>query len=193
MNSNYSFKNEYEIDLKDLIWKFLAQWKAVLLFCIIMALVIPGLKYLIDTKAYDTAVAEKAEAEAADSIPFDERIDEILEVIPAEDAAQIRFILEQQDLIDYQNDYLKSSIFANTDPTSQRNLLIKYQMKKSEGVDMQVLIDGYWACLRRKSTITALRDIIAPDASLEAMYEIINAYGSEITDSEVESMIYTVS
>lgn len=192
MSSKNTFQNEYEFDLKDLIWKLLAQWKALLLVCIIMALLIPGAKYLKDLTDYDKDVIEKETAEKESAMTADERMEKLLENISEEDAETIHFILNQQNAIDQQSYYLNNSILVNTDPTSQKVVEIIYLVRRNDNVDLQVLVDTYSSCLRRTESLNALRDVIAPDAPLESILELLNSSGGTIADSDTGSVIYTV-
>lgn len=192
--NNYNPPQEIEIDLIDLMWKLLMQWKAILIVCIIMALLVPGVKYAKDSKAYKAALAEKKAAEEQASKPEEEQIEAALESLPAKDREDVMFIVQQQELADLQKDYLENSIYLNTNPASQRQLSVKYLLKTDGGTDIGTLADAYSTCLRRKDTIKALRDVIAPDSNIEYIYELIETTGiiSSLFDDS-DSAIYTVT
>ena len=193
MNNSYSTPRTIEIDLKDLIWKLLMQWKAILLVCIFMALLIPGIKYVKDSNAYKTALAEKKKAEEEASKPVEERIDAALKLLPAGQRDDVLFVVQQQDMVNVQKDYLNNSILLNTDPASQRQLSLKFVLKSETGTDMRTLADAYSTCIRRTSSLESLREIISPDTSLEYIDELINTENKDILAGDAESAVYTVT
>lgn len=193
MNSYYSPSQEYEIDIHDFFWKLLMQWKAVLIVCLVMAFLVPGAKFLKDSRDYESTLAEQAEAEEEASLPMEERINAILDMLPAEDVSAVRFVVQQQDLIALQQDYFNNSILLNIDPTSQRNLNIKYYLQRGEVSDMQALVDAYSTCVRRTKVIQSFREVISPESSLQFIYELISSYGGSIADSEVGSTLFTIN
>ena len=192
MNNSYNAPRAIEIDLKDLMWKLLMQWKAILLVCIAMALLVPGLKYAKDSNAYKTAIADKKKAEEESSKPVEERIDAALKLLPADQREDVLFVVQQQDMVNVQKDYLNNSILLNTDPASQRQLSFKFVLKSEAGTDMRTLADSYSTCIRRTSSLESLQEIISPDTSLEYIDELIDTRNEDILAGDAESAIYTV-
>ena len=193
MNNSYSAPRVIEIDLKDLMWKLLMQWKAILLVCIVMALLVPGLKYAKDSNAYKAELADKKKAEEEASKPAEERIDAALKLLPADQRADVLFVVQQQDMVNVQKDYLNNSILLNTDPASQRQLSFKFVLKSETGTDMRTLADAYSTCLSRTSSLESLREIIAPDTSLEYIDELIDTKNEDILAGDAKSAVYTVT
>lgn len=193
MNNGCSPSQEYEISLRDYLWNLLMQWKAILLFCFLIAILISGAKYLKDSKAYDNYLSNKAAMEAEASLPKEERISAILSSLPSEKASEVLFAVEQQELINLQMKYLNGSIWLNIDPTSQRNLCLEYYIEKDKASDMQALCDSYSAYMRRPKVVKALRDVISPDAPLEYIFELITCSSGTISDSDVSSSILTIT
>ena len=64
MNNQTYQKQVIEINIKELIWDLLAQWKAVLLVSLIMALLMCGARYAKDKSAFDASIIAQKEAEA---------------------------------------------------------------------------------------------------------------------------------
>ena len=193
MNNSYNAPRAIEIDLKDLMWKLLMQWKAILLVCIAMALLVPGLKYAKDSNAYKAEIAEKKAAEEEASKPAEERIDAALKLLPADQREDVLFVVQQKDMVNVQKDYLNNSILLNTDPASQRQLALKYVLKSETGTDMRTLADAYSTCIRRTSSLESLREIISPDTSLEYIDELIDTKNEDILAGDAESAVYTVN
>ena len=193
MNSKYKSSQEFEFDLLDLFWKFLMQWKAILAVCLAMAILVTGVRYVSDSRAYDAALAERAEAEAESSLSVEERIAKITDALPQNDRTTVMYILRLQESIDYLNSYLNNSIMLNADPARQRNLNIKYYLDKGDVSDIQTLADAYSTCIRRSKVIKAFRDIISPDSPLEYIYELVTTWSGTIADSSADSTLFTVN
>ena len=193
MNNNYNAPRAIEIDLKDLMWKLLMQWKAILLVCIAMALLVPGLKYAKDSNTYKAELADKKKAEEEASKPAEGRIDAALKLLPVDQREDVLFVVQQQDMINVQKDYLNNSILLNTDPASQRQLSLKFVLKSENGTDMRTLADAYSTCIRRTSSLDSLREIISPDTSLEYIDELIDTENEDILAGDAESAVYTVT
>lgn len=193
MNSSNKYPIEVEIDVFDILWKLLMQWKAILIACIITALLASGAKYLKDSKAYKSALSEAEQTLLSkNSITTEERIADILDSLSPDQASPLLFILEQQEMIGIQQEYLNNSIWINIDPASQRTVKVRYLLKADSNVDLQVLVDAYTARLRRESFITELREVIDPDAKLEYIYELVSSWGGTIADSDVSSTMFTI-
>lgn len=193
MNNSYNAPRVIEIDLKDLMWKLLMQWKAILLVCIAMAMLISGFKYVKDSNAYKAEITEKKKAEEEVSKPADERIDAALKLLPADQREDVLFVVQQKDMVNVQKDYLNNSILLNTDPASQRQLSLKFVLKSETGTDMRTLADAYSTCIRRTSSLESLREIISPDTSLEYIDELIDTKNEDILAGDAESAVYTVN
>lgn len=193
MNNSYNVPRAIEIDLIDTMWKLLMQWKAVLLVCIAMALLVPGIKYARDNSAYKDKLADKNKAEEESSKPIEDRIDAALKLLPADQREDVLFVVQQQDMVNVQKDYLNNSILLNTDPASQRQLSLKFVLKSESGTDMRTLADAYSTCIRRTSSLENLREIISPDTSLEYIDELIDTENEDILAGDAESAVYTVT
>ncbi|MBR2706484.1 MAG: hypothetical protein IKE74_04500 [Mogibacterium sp.] len=193
MENSYNAPREIEIDLADLIWKLLMQWKAMLLVCIAMALLIPGIKYAKDSSAYKAELADKKKAEEEASKPVEDRIDAALKLLPADQREDVLFVVQQQDMVDVQKEYLNNSILMNTDPANQRQLALKFVLKSDNGTDMRTLANSYSTYLHRADTLESLREIISPDTDIVYIEELIDTRNEDIWAGDVESAMYTIS
>ena len=195
MNNSYNAPRAIEIDLKDLMWKLLMQWKAILLVCIAMALLVTGAKHVNDTKAYKAALAERKTAEEQASRPAEERIADVLDVLPETDRQAVMLYVQMQESADRQQDYLDNSILMNENPASQRTLTIRYLLKSDSGTSMKTLVESYDAGLRNDELMGKLREAIDPDADPEYIYELVNNnYENAVSDyTDSSSAAYSVT
>ena len=162
MDNYYDPAKEIEIDLIDLMWKLLMQWKAILIVCIAMGLIVPGIKLAKDQAEYRSALAEKAAAEEQASKPTGERIEAALELLPAGDRQAVMLVVQQQEFADKQQDYLEKSILLSEDPSNQRTLTLNYLLKSDSDTNMKALVDAYDAGRRNEDVMGRLGVVIDP-------------------------------
>lgn len=193
MNNSYNEPKDINIDFIDYLWKLLMQWKVILIFCIAMAILVPGVKYLSDSKAYNAELANLKKIEDESSMPADERIEATLKSLPADQRSDVLFVVQQQAMVDAQKKYLNESVLLNTDPANERQLAIKYIVKSDVGTDMRALADAYSTCLRRKEYLEQLGNLISPDTKLDYINELIDTENEDILAGDSESAIYTVT
>lgn len=191
--SNYYTPNiKREFDLIDFLWKLMMQWKAILIVCIIMALLVPSVKYISDKSIYDSMVNEQIAAKKEASLPTDKRIEKVLNQLPVDQRGDVIFVMQQKELVKLQKEYLDSSILLNVNPTSQRQIRYSYLVKNDSNIDMQTIYDAYSTYLRRESFMNYIREIISPKAKLEYIYELVTTQNSSSTESTVPSAIFSV-
>ena len=192
MNETKYMQQLVELDIKEAIWKLLSQWKALLLTAVIVALLMGAAAYIKDTRAYESAVEAAKQAEAEQSVSADERLENALSSVTAEDRSVIEQILRQKRLINEEKEYLDNSIWINTDPMNQRDLKLEYYITINDEADMQALVDAYNACLLQEEYADKLKSVIDADAKTEYIYELYGGHSGAIADSDVSSTLYVV-
>lgn len=185
-NSSYQ-QPQMEINLLEVIWDLLEQWKAVLAVAIMMALLISGMKYSRDLTRYNSAQRAKEEVEQLGKTP-EERIADILKTLPEGEVATVEFIVNQNEWIEKEKEYMNNSILMNTNPTNQRTLILDYYISVSDVSDakMTALVYGYAGYLKDESLLNNIGDIIAPDAEQKYIAELITVNGDSSGDGNVE-------
>lgn len=193
MDFSYNTDRYLEIDIADFFWKLLMQWKAVLALCIVLALLLPSLKYVNDVIEYKDEIAEKTEAKAQASKPVEEQIEAALGLLPVDQREDVLFVVQQKDMIEEQKKYVKNSIWLNSSPTSQRQLAVKFVLSSESGTDMRTLADAYSTCFHSNDALKNLRKTISQKTSLEYIDELIDTRNTNILAGDAESAIYTVT
>ena len=192
MNNQINPQRAADIDLKEVIWKLLSQWKAVILVSVAMAVLICGAKYVLDSKSYSKAEEAMKNAESQADLSVDEKIEKQLEQLPSEERDALRVIIQQKKLLAREQEYLDNSILMNLDPTNRRSVTIKYYVKGSDGVDMQVLTDSFNTYISKKSFISKVGNVISPGTKQEYIYELISGWAGTLADSNVRSTLYSI-
>lgn len=174
MNNNNNGQIEVAINIREIIWDLLEQWKAVLISALLMAVLISGAKYAKDMKAFKVSQTEK-EAEKQNTVSAEERIEDVLAALPESERSTVVTIVNQNEWIATQEEYVNNSILLNTDPTNQRTLVVDYYITASDDSDVlrSSLIYGYSAFLRNKDVNRELREFIAPNAKDGYIAELI--------------------
>lgn len=188
MNSNNIGQVETVINIKEIIWDLLEQWKAVLITALMVMVLVAGAKYAKDMKGYNAAQAEKA-AEKQSAASAEEQIADILESLPESERSTVITVVKQNEWIESQKEYLNNSILLNTDPTSQRTLVLDYYIRAAEDSDTvrDSLIFGYRSKLRDKKVAEALGKVIAPDVETKYISELMWISNSDSSGEETSS------
>ena len=144
-NNNYYIPPETEIDLIELTWRMLAQWKAILVCALVMALLVPSVVYLKDTRAYKEAQYE-AEKEATDSVDPEEAIEELIVALKPEDRPAVEQALRNDEIIEAKREYLNSSLLVNLDTQKAATAVVGYMIDGDAAEDSDLkfaLFKGY--------------------------------------------------
>ena len=175
MNKSYQ-QLETEINIKEITWDLLEQWKAVLIVALATMLLVVGLKYAKDTRAYNSALDQEKSNNKL-NLTNEERIEEALVDLTEDDRATVEYLIKQDEWIESEKDYINKSIRLKTNPTSQRTLEMTYHIKVNEsedaGADAAALIFGYNTQVKRGSVINALGQIIDPNADNKYIAELV--------------------
>ena len=183
----------FDIDITEVIWNLLSQWKMILVTAIAMSILVSGLKYMKDSMEYNAKMQEEQMKQEEARLPAEERIDKILEPLSDEDKTVVMYIVRQQELLRQQEEYLEDSIMINTNPANQRLLTIHYYIKGEEGIDLKVLCDIYTSLVQSTEVVSELREVIAPDVDLPYISELITTDNGVVEDSSATGTIYKVA
>ena len=134
MNSNNTGRIETVINVKEIIWDLLEQWKAVLITALLVMALVAGAKYAKDMKSYEAAQAEK-EAQKQSTASAEDQIRDVLEALPESERSTVMTIVNQNEWIEKEKEYINKSILLNTDPTNQRTLAADYYIAAAEDTD----------------------------------------------------------
>ena len=191
MNNTSSKGPALLINLKEVIWDLLQQWKAVLIAALIMMLLLTGLKHFKDTRAYDASKAAQETAEQVD-ISAEERIENILAALPDDERMTVEYMSKQEDWMIAEKEYISNSILMNTNPASQRTLTLDYLITAADGSDSNMfsLLNGYSGFSSNEEFVQSVGDAIAPDADRKYIAELIRVgNGSNYIVNEGKSLV----
>ena len=175
MNNTDNRQIETVINIKEIIWDLFEQWKMVLISALLMTLLVSGAKYVKDMKDYNTAQVEK-KVEYQKAASTEARIDDVLSALPESERSTVMTVVNQNEWIATEKEYVNNSILLNTDPTNQRTLVADYYIKAPEAQASirNSLIYGYTTYLKDAHVAEALREVIAPDVDINYITELID-------------------
>ena len=177
------------VNIRAIVTELLLQWKAILIVALLMALIVPGLKYSRDMKSYNDECAKQEESK--DEKSADEKVEDILAALSASDRSDVEYVIEEKDWVRKQREYLNKSILMNTNPTNQRTLLFEYKVSSPESGNMTALMYSYLGRLDSKDMLKQLGAIIDPDADIRYIAELISYDLDRFTniESDVKDMV----
>ena len=177
------------INIKSIIWDLLSQWKAILISAILVALLVPGMKFAKDSKAYEAALENQAQAEAAETekLSTDEKIEAVLEPLSASDRSDVEFVMKEKEWIRAEREYLNKSLYLNNNPTNQRTLMIDYRLLSNDPGNMTALIYGYANQIYEEPLLKKLGKAIDPELESKYISELIWCDTSRVNNVELDT------
>lgn len=172
MNSraNQQSQNVIEIDLVSLFKQVLLQWRAILIFAIILGVLAGGLRYAKDNSAYKAAIAAK-------KVSGDQAIE--TSGLTNEEVDAIKSALTQRKKIEDLATYLNESVYMNLDAMNCRTLSILYYIRAEKGYDAADLLPLYNDMLLSDDSIKKIREASDIDAPAKYIRELISVYDAK--------------
>lgn len=183
---------ETEINLLDMLWDLLGQWKAIAIVAIVMALAVPGLKLWRDNRSYQASLANTETQTQQMDLPTNEVIEQTLEGLSKDDRTAIELVVKQSQHAATESKYLGESILMSTDPTHQRTLTLSYLINSNDGVSASALTNAYAAQLHQDELLHNLGTLIDPNAELGYIDELVTAQYDLVQDSSITQNPLTI-
>ena len=124
--ANKRRNDELIIDLKELFWRLLEQWKAIVVFALIIALLFSGLMYL--------RISSRVEEEAVVKTP-----DEILSELSPDDQEAVLGAFTLREARDKVQKYISESPLMSLDPYNVNTVTTKWMISSDEGINKQLI------------------------------------------------------
>ena len=131
------------INVRELIWNLLEQWKAIVIVALIFGIICTGFMYHREVGIYNAELAKKTEmANALDGfVPeenggyFDEYTEQVIESniesLSEEDQLAVRNLIQMHNSLNASKEYCSQSILMNIDPVNKKTLKILYGISVS--------------------------------------------------------------
>lgn len=178
--SNYFFG----INLIDLLWDALSQWKAIIVFSLIVAAATCALKYKSDLSSYQLQLQAKEESAKLSELSVEEQIEKVKEVFSDEERTSVEYVVNELEWAEAQQKYLEESILLSTDLTNQKVLILKYTISSADDSNNALLLKSYYDFLHSEEQVSKIREIIEPNADNKYVEEL---FLDNIEDKEINS------
>ena len=103
-----------EISLRQLFWKVMMGWKLWILCAVLFAILLPGVKYAKDVRAYHAAQQPKDEKQEPTVVLTDDEQQQI------DDVKSLNLLIEKN------SNYMQNSILMNIDPYQEHRMELQY-------------------------------------------------------------------
>lgn len=163
MDKNNAAKNSNGgiLDFKELLWRLLEQWKAIVAFALIIMLLFSGFMY--------TRAKSASEAEAVIGTP-----EEILSSFSQSDQEIISSVYKQKESFNNLQRYISDSLLMNLDPYNVQQVVMSWYIDSDESLRVQ-LAEAY-------------RNELTSSAVLNA---VNNAWDGKYSTAQLSELIWT--
>ena len=121
-----SLKENLELNLADICWKLLMQWRPIIVFSILVALAVSGIKYYKDTATYKTAVQATTEQKTKKTSYTEKDIEKLQDKLSDTELNAVENAVFNQRKILTDQKYLDSSILMQIDSQNKHVVCIDY-------------------------------------------------------------------
>lgn len=121
-----SLKENVELNLADIFWKVLMQWRPIIVFSILVALAVSGIKYYKDTATYKTAVQAATEQKTKKTSYTEKDIEKLQDKLSDTELNAVENAVFNQRKILTDQKYLDSSILMQIDSQNKHVVCIDY-------------------------------------------------------------------
>ena len=172
MNEKHKIK-EVKIDFNNYLWLIAEQWKAIALFSLVVAVVLAGVKYCADVKAYKSKIeAERFQIEQQ-KLPREERINSILKELPNSDVSTVEAVVAEKEWISNQKNHIRDSVLMKLDPANIRILRLGYKVTAEDPEIIAYLLQRYSTFASSESFINIIRPYVDEEANSEYIRELL--------------------
>ena len=182
-----SLKENVELNLVDILWKVLMQWRPILVFSILVAFAVSGLKYYKDITAYKASVQATTEQKTKKTSYTDKDIEKLQDKLSDTELNAVETAVFNQRKILTDQKYLNSSILMQIDSQNKHVVYIDYYMSGAKPKFSELLCRSfssrfYDRDVLQKLSKTMNEDIASADLQ-KVMGELINVDYSGTTQS----------
>ena len=181
MNDRYT-PREIELNLIEVMWGLLAQWKAILIVALAFAVLVPSVVYVKDSQTYQAELKAKSE-NATKLAHIDQAIDKALSGLEEADRPAVEQAVINDDIIAAKQEYLLNSLLVNLNTDEAGSISIGYVFSGVDDVSMQnALLNGYISSVGGDKALKRIMSALNVDSQLRYVKELITVGGSADKD-----------
>lgn len=143
-----SISDNVTIDLFDYIWNVVSQWKAILIFAIIVSVMAMFLQYHSDMKVYNNSEKQTM------------TVDSLREELNSEQLIGVEFAVRQQLLLEKYQSYMDQSPLLSIDPSQEHVLKTTYVISGCDATTTASLVDAYNALFLSSTFVDGIGELM---------------------------------
>jgi len=166
--------DELIIDLKELFWRLLGQWKAIVVFALIFALLVSGLMYM------RASAAENVQSETVTE-------EDIMAGLTPEDQDAVAGLLKEKEALEKMRRYAGESPYMKLDPYNVECVTATWMISSDKEINKQI-IASFTNGFTSNEVAEALNEAWGSAFETDDVRELISAEGEIPLESEAELM-----
>lgn len=183
-----NLNNNIQINLLDILWKLLIQWRAILIFSIIIGLVASAVRYKKDTANYQIASEADENQDDSEKKLSDSELDNLKKSLSATELNAVETSVFNQQKILTDQKYLDSSILMQVDSQNKHIVYLDYYISGAKPKYSELLCRAYSSRFYDEKVLKNIskvlnQNIVSTDIQ-KVMGELIDVDYSGTTQSE---------
>lgn len=181
-------RSEEEIDLRDVFWRIMLQWRAIIVWTVIFAFLFGGLGYIRSVNKYQAMLA--AQEKKYSYAGQDASLLAVSEELTAAQVREVQYIVELYRQLEEQKEYHKEDIYTKLDGYALKTLYMQFYIQVSDQAlssqKNNVSDVNYQRQMLAQDLIAAYVTTLSGDDNLSSL---IDASGIEIDRQQISRLI----
>lgn len=194
-----SLKENVELNLADIFWKVLMQWRPIIVFSILVALAVSGIKYYKDTATYKTAVQATTEQKTEKTSYSEKDIKKLQDKLSDTELNAVETAVFNQRKILTDQKYLNSSILMQIDSQNKHVVYIDYYISGAKPKFSELLCRSFSSRFYDRDILKKISKTMNEDISSDDLQKVmgelidVNYTGTTQSDSMAKGNGYQVT
>lgn len=194
-----SLKENVELNLVDICWKLLMQWRPIIVFSLLIALAVSGLKYYKDAAAYKTSVQTVKEQKTKKTSYTEKDIEKLQDKLSDTELNAVETAVFNQRKILTDQKYLDSSILMQIDSQNKHVVYIDYYISGAKPKFSELLCRSFSSRFYDRDTLKKISKTMNEDINSNDLQKVmgelidVNYTGTTQSDSMAKGNGYQVT
>ena len=194
-----SLKENVELNLVDICWKLLMQWRPIIVFSLLIALAVSGLKYYKDAAAYKTSVQTVKEQKTEKTSYSEKDIKKLQDKLSDTELNAVENAVFNQRKILTDQKYLDSSILMQIDSQNKHVVCIDYYISGAKPKFSELLCRSFSSRFYDRDTLKKISKTMNEDINSDDLQKVmgelidVNYTGTTQSDSVAKGNGYQVT
>ena len=180
----FDSREEREIDLIDLMWRLLMQWKPIICVMVLCAVLVVAFKYVRDVRGYQAAIKEEKQEDTL--VETDE--EDLLEELTQTEYEDVISAYNSKTQVESLRKYLSESLILQANPYDMRTLMLYYRVDSADETAYSIT-SMYGSLLGSDPFMEEIAKAIDYDGELKYVRELVS-FGAPGIESK--SLVFSV-